>query len=324
VWCGSVLLSRTRSYAGVRDLYRSLQTNRADQHSGVALLEGLNPGDDRLGAATVAGADRRCCIPLFDSTIGVQARHFPLGLVHSLRLEIELVPNLDGVVGGALTGFQWSDIEFRAQIIQLPADSERLVAAASGAATRSWNATQHCVYNDQLPTHAAGPVTVDMTIPARFSSCKSIMTYLTATAAIGAAANQPTSRCKQAMTSYSYNLNGKRHPQREVECRGSGAMAFAEVQRSLHAFASTATHSTISTVGYGINNATDHSGMFVVGTELESFSHRSDAIYSGISTLAVAPRFTARLQCAQDCQVTHIVSHDAVYSIENGQCTVST
>jgi hypothetical protein len=324
VYCGSELLSRTRNYAGVRTMFKELQTNRADSLTANAVLEGTGNADDRLGAAVNAGTSRRFCIPLFDATIGAQARHFPLGLVHSMRLELELVAPRDGVVSaGASTGFTLSDLEFRAQIIQLPAESERLVAASSGASTRSWNATQHAVYTDQLPAQAA-ETQVDMTIPARFSSCKSIQTFMTPVGARGVAANQATGRSKQNMVSYSYNLNGKRVPQREVNTRGDAPMAMAEVMRSLHAFGSVNTHSCIGSVGYNVHDTTDATGAFVVGTELESFSHRSDAIYSGASTLAVAPRFAATLRCIPACEVTHVVAHDAVYSIANGQCSVST
>ena len=335
VYCGSELLSRTSEYASVRKMFRDLQQGRDQTRTGTSLLEAGDPDDSRLGVdlPLVGGANQpvNFAIPLFDPTVGVQGKNFPLGLVHSLRLEIQFVAPLDGMVepapgGGAAnsTDFEIRELQFRAQLIQLPAESEKIVAASSGGAERSWNCTQHAVYTDQLPVHGAANTRVDLTIPARFSSVKALYGFLTRTSAKGDINHQNTSRCKQNMTSYHYNFNGRKMPQREIDCTGNAAPAFSEVMRALHSLSSLQSHTDIDSASYNADDVQDGSGSFCFGTETEWASHRGDALYSGISTLAVAPRFSAQLQCASACQVTHVVAHDTVYSIRNGQCSVST
>jgi hypothetical protein len=314
-------------------MFRDLQQGRDQTRTGTSLLEGGSPLDSRLGAtvAVVGGNNGTLnfAIPIFDPSVGVQGKNMPIGLLHSLRLEIQWVAPLDGMVEVAVgaansTDFEISELQFRAQMIQLPAESEKIVAASSGGDERSWNCTQHAVFTDQLPTHAAAAARVDLTVPARYSSVKAMYGFLTRTSAKGVIANVNTSRCKQAMTSFHYNFNGRKMPQREIDCTGNAAPAFSEVMRALHSLSSLQSHTDIDSAGYNVANLEDHTGAYCFGTECEWASHRGDAIYSGLSTLAVAPRFTAQLQCAAPCQVTHVVAHDAVYSIRHGQCSVST
>jgi hypothetical protein len=308
-------------------MFRDLQCNRSDQSGAISVLEGISAADDRLGATVAGGAQRKVCIPIFDPLVGAQAKgYFPLGLVHTLRIELEMVAPADGFCDPAAlaannTDFRLTDVQYRAQIVELSDESERLVAAQSGASSRTWSTTCYSVYNDALPVHA-GNTTVNSIIPSRFSSIKSIYSFLTPVAARNVAAAQHTTRTKQNMTTYHYNFNGKRLPQRPVDTTGSGAMALAEVQRALHAFSSVNTHSSIGAAGWDTDDVVDETGMFLSAIECESYSHRSDAVFSGISTLAQPPTFEADLQCAQACHLYHVVSYDCIVQVADGNCSI--
>lgn len=324
VYSGSNRLSHLTNYGAVRRMFKDLQVNRSDQTGAISVMEGIAVGDDRRGAAVGAGQSIKVCIPLMNELIGAQAKcYFPLGLLTNLRLELTLTDQLNGFCdpgGSANVTYELTDLQLRCAMVELSDQAEALVAAQSGGSTRTWSTCSWSVYNDAIPQHAAA-TTVRSTIPARFSSVKSIYSFITPVAARNTAANQHTTRTKQAMTEYFYDLNSKRYPQRPVDC-SSNAMVMAEVQKALHALGATNTHSAIGAADFPRDDVVDHTGQYLTAVELENFSHRADAVFSGISTLAQAPAMEFTCNTAQACQLYHVVAYDIVVQIADGTCSI--
>lgn len=324
VYSGSNRLSHLTNYGAVRRMFKDLQTNRSDQTGAISVMEGIDPADDRQGEGLAAGASIKLCMPLMNELIGAQAKcYFPLGLLTNLRLELELTDNLNGFVDPAASNnvtYRLTDLQLRCQMVELSDQAEAIVAAQSGGSTRTWSTCSWSVYNDAVPQHA-GPTTIRSTIPARFSSVKSIYSFLTPVAARNDSANQHTCRTKQAMTEYFYDLNSKRYPQRPVDS-SSLAMVMSEVQKALHSLGAVNTHSSINAPDFGIDDGVNHRPQFLTAVELENFSHRADAVFSGISTLAQAPAMEFTCQAAQACQLYHVVAYDIVVQIADGTCSI--
>jgi hypothetical protein len=99
-------------------------------------------------------------------------------------------------------------------------------------------------------------------------------------------------------------------------------MVMAEVQKALHALGATNTHSAIGAADFPRDDVVDHTGQYLTAVELENFSHRADAVFSGISTLAQAPAMEFTCNTAQACQLYHVVAYDIVVQIADGTCSI--
>jgi hypothetical protein len=177
---GSNLLEQIHEYGLLVNLWHDMTGSSAAHGTTSNLLEGQNVASSLRTGEAIAGANasRVFCIPLLSGIVGVlQSKYIPTGdmIAGDLRLELTLAEAKTGVVAaGAVPKYTVSEVELMLEYTDLASDAARMVSQSnSGGYMISFDS--FAVYASSQESGAAG---MNVLIPARYSSLKTLFTVI--------------------------------------------------------------------------------------------------------------------------------------------------
>jgi hypothetical protein len=325
---GSNLLEQIHEYGALVNLWHDMTGNVASHATTSNLLEGQNVGSSlRTGEAIPGGAvaadnipSRVFCIPLLSGIVGVlQSKYLPTGdmTAGDLRLELTLAEAVTAVVGaGAVPKYTVSEVELMLEYTDLASDAARMVSQSNaGGYMISFDSFAN--FASSLEVGAAG---MNILIPARYSSLKTLFTIVRETAKI----TTHTERSISGRTnlfgdggSWYYSIGGKNIPSTPVKTNTEAA---AELVKALHAFGAQS-HTSMLTRASWIQ-ARD--GTYIIAADLESLPHKSKLSEAGVNTLSTNTYLIGQFPAqTQQNQTIHTFAHyDGILVIQNGLASV--
>jgi hypothetical protein len=234
-----------------------------------------------------------------------------------LWLEMTLAEVVPGVVGaGAVPKYTVSEVELMLEYIDLASNAARMVSQSNaGGYIISFDSFANVA--SSLEVGAAG---MNILIPARYSSLKTLFTIVRETAKItthtAASISGRTNLFGDGGCWY-YNIGGKDIPSTPMKTNTEAAGEFV---KALHAFGAQS-HTSMFTCPSWIH-ARD--GIYIIGADLERLPHKSKLSESGVDTLSTNTYLIGQFpaQTAQD-QTIHTWGHfDGILVIQNGLASV--
>ena len=311
------------------------------------------PGDRSglaLSAIAVAGgigaaSCQTFCLPLMSGVVGVNAsKMIPVGSLRApISLQLYTAANDDAVYYGlAGVGCLWQivNVEFIATFVEIQDDNFGQHIDPSipqYISTRSWRESSFSIPNNTSSENTA-------LLSFRMASITNILgRFRNQAGAIQGATNTASYRLSSSINPnigyYYFKLGSQIIPNKQIQLYnngtlvGSGAEAFAELQKSFHALDTMHGNSAVTCAQYNVISANAQANWavaygpglksrgvvdtsnnaFCIGQEFESFVHKSDTILSGISSLntnlfftygiiagAVSPAIVAEFYCQFD------------------------
>lgn len=276
----------------------------------------------KTGAAGIdltAGAKTWFNFPLLSSLFTMQDKYLPIGdMVGDLHIELTLDPAGFTWAAGAVTSYIVEDVELLSEIIVLTPGVSQMIKDTTIARDKYFKIplVQYRNYNTTI---AAGQSAATLLVPFKVNSLKNILVGMRNQDAITSTTLSKWSRVGgENFKQYWWQVGGVQYPSKPVL---NIFESYCELQKSIHDLS----------VGNGnsiLNRASYAGNRFMVGLEMEAFSHRSDAINTGVNTTGInihfAPEFTTAMSGNKVTRVDFYAHYDAILSIDiNGQCVVS-
>ena len=321
IFHGSNLLESISEYNTLFNLWLDMTGSaEAHQHTG-NILEGIDPSTERTGESIAGQASRVFCVPILSGIIGtLQSKYLPVGDMNAgdLRIELTFANVADGVVktGASAGARSWSvsDVELMCEFVELNSEAAKMISAQ--------NAGGYVISFDSFQTYSStveqGATNMNVLIPARVSSLKTLFTVVRAQDTIGNVSSKTiSSRTNPFQNSgeYYYSISGKNIPSTPVK---TDAEAFAELSKSLHAFGTVEATSMITK-----SNWENADGTYIISADTETLAHKSKVTESGINTLSantyLIGKFTGALGKA--VRLDTFVHMDGILLVQNGLCS---
>ncbi len=309
----------------------------ASSSSGGVTVKALN-----RGANIITGAGSATVPKTFNASINLIAlvgalaggKYLPLWQMTSapLRVEIVLADAVTKVLcfdasASAPTTFNLYNVEYVAEFIELPDSAIQAIEASSSNPMQmvfpDWRSFTHSA---QLTSGVS--TTVSMSIPAKFSSLKSLV--VNQRQGLGAVTKYPISSVNMGLSSYTFRVGSEvlpsSAPNNLVDC-------FTEVGKCFGSIADINYQPSVDNSSYilkeqqTINDLltynTLESGSFLVGIDLETYQNvDKSAIFAGMNTntsdIFFQPVYDGTVSNNPQCYYTAFANLDTVLVCENG------
>jgi hypothetical protein len=280
------------------------------------LLEGQGTSS-RMGATLAAGASMVFCIPLLSGIVGVlQNKYLPTGDMSAgdLRLELTLANASDGVIGDAARTWTVDNVEMMLEYTDLASDAARMVSQSnSGGYMISFDSFAN--YSSSLEAQTTN---MNILIPARYSSLKTLFTVIRLQENVGAITKNTISERVNLFGDsgqWYFSIGGKNIPSTPVKTNTEAA---AELCKALHAFGAQSHTSLITRATWTAAN-----GTYIIAADLESQPHKSKLSESGINTLSTNTYLIGQFpQTTKSINIQTFAHYDGILVIQNGLCSV--
>ena len=323
IYHNGVLLESINEFGALANALLDLQTNTVMRESDLNLMLGTNidpsdPTDYHKGVQFATGGEsdeKTFCFPIVSGIVGPQQdKYFPIGAcTGDLRLEWTL--NKYGIVCDAANSdgsFSIHDFELMLDIVELDASVARQIHAANGGeykiAAESWRN-----FNSTI---GANNTSASVLIPAKFSSLKNLLVLNRDQQWV----TEKTQRSVSLRTggtdfkSVQFRVGSNFVPQKPIT---DLTESYVETLKSMH------------NLGVGSSSVIDKADLqamsYMQGIELESLSHRSGVLQSGINTTSILlyyePVFSSPIPYSR--RVDSYAHYDMLVHIDGaGQCSV--
>ena len=321
---GSNLLEQIHDYGLLYQLWMDMVADdSATQYTGT-VVEGIAvSANPRVGADIDGQVSRVFCVPILSGLVGVlQSKFLPTGdmVGGDLRLELTLANAADAVTSTVATASKWtvSDVELMLEYVELNSEAARMISAQnSGGYMISFD-----TFANFASTVEGGATNMNVLIPARYSSLKTLFTVLRKQSNMGLlAAKTLTDRVNPFGNAgqWYYSIGGKNVPTTPVK---TNSEAFAEMQKALHSLGAVSATSLINYTSWTASDA----GTYIIAADLETLAHKSKLTESGVNTLTtnthLIGQFGAALAATSPLHVATFAHYDAILIIQNGVASV--
>jgi hypothetical protein len=332
IFAGSSLIETIDNYGVLCQMMLDVQAESgfAEGLGSITLGTGSSATNANVGntmGITAATYDSRTFVlPLISGVIGSNIdKMLPLCFCENapLRIEITLVSNADGLqaAGGTTNDWNVSDVEYSAAVTELSSDALSKVRADSNNANFEISCDSYRNYNFSVAT---GSQSISQLIPAKVSSAKGIFYTYRASAKLGAHAANAMDRCrpvpKTASIRAQFKVGASFVPPKPIS---SDPEAIIETLKALHGCGNVSSGGRINQDNY-VKIHNEDNGLYMAGVELENFSHRSDVLETGISTMTSSvfldSQFSAPTAATLDLAI--FVHYDMILSFSGGNMTV--
>ncbi len=310
IYSGGSLVEQLDNYNVMVHLFADIQQNSGDRVFGSSIASGAEPlseislssSDGTLGNAKLtndvvgvlkkgreiaASGSLRVSIPLVSGVLGPQlTRYLPLCNMTAgpLRIDVTLAPLGEAFIApNATANYTVSEVEYNAHIVDISPEAQAMID--SSTPVKFINSQSYRNFQGTIPQDATTAVTP---IAARFSSMNAVFMCMRSQPIVGdKTAPGLSNRSRATMTDYSLRVGTSILPNQPIKTGGTGGEAFTEVMKALHSVSAINAHTSLLAGQYIVEDAQTEAirGSFVFALETESFSHRSDSVFSGISTL---------------------------------------
>jgi hypothetical protein len=318
IFHGSNLIETIQGYNILANYIFDMQTNVANRMS-LSNIYGFSSDGERSGIVIAAGQSITLCMPFISGVIGSTIdKMVPLGiLADDIRIEMVFESAIIGVVTsstGASLGFEVIDMQLELTIVELSDEGESMVRSVAPVNEPIYiHGSSFRHFSNSMNANTSGQYSC--LVPARFCSLKSIaMIPLRSTEYMDGASYSTGSRINPCIDSYFFRVGSQIIPNRPVTLfnnnnTGGYGEGYAELLKSWHGLHTYAYVSSISSTEYNRNDSAitgtkiaapsttrnSWNNGFVIAQELESMSHKSDIILSGMNTLSSQLFFEATI-----------------------------
>jgi hypothetical protein len=176
VYHGSNLLEQIMEHRMLVNLWHDMCRSTSSFTTTGNLLEG-QATVSRTGASLATGASHVYCIPLLSAIVGVlQNKYLPTGDMSAcdLRLELTLANASDGVIGDAARTWTVDNVEMMLEYTDIASDAARMVSQSNfGGYMISFES-----FANYSPSLESNTINMNILIPARYSSLKTLFTVV--------------------------------------------------------------------------------------------------------------------------------------------------
>jgi hypothetical protein len=246
----------------------------------------------------------------------LQNKYLPTGDMSAgdLRLELTLANASDGVIGDAARTWTVDNVEMMLEYTDLASDAARMVSQSnSGGYMISFDSFAN--YSSSLE---ANTTNMNILIPARYSSLKTLFTVIRLQENVGAITKSTISERVNLFGDagqWYFSIGGKNIPSTPVKMNTEAA---AELFKALHAFGAQS-HTSLITRATWIAAA----GTYIIAADLESQPHKSKLSESGINTLSTNTYLIGQFpQTTKAINIQTFAHYDGILVIQNGLCSV--
>ena len=318
---GAYLLENINEYNALYHLLLDMQASQESVERAGSILQGT--GKDRAGAAVAASGSQTFCIPILSGIVGpLQSKYLPTGAMigGDLRLELVLANPTTAVVQGAGTpDWSVSDVELQLEYVEVNSEVDRMIQQANPRYVISYETFAN--YTNTVPGSGGSAQQMNLLIPARFSSLKTLYTFFRVQGDVtSATAKSVSSRPYPALTNWYYQVSGENVPATPVK---DTVESFSELQKAMHVFGSADNTSIIAKGDYNLTTGGNTNSSFAIGPNLETLSHKSTLTESGKNTLNTNVYLLGRSNHSSALQVSTFAHVDMVLICENGVCTTA-
>ena len=318
---GANLLENINEYNALYHLLLDMQASQESVERAGSILQGS--GKDRVGATVAASGSQTFCIPILSGIVGpLQSKYLPTGAMigGDLRLELVLANPTTAVVQGTGTP-DWtvSDVELQLEYVEVNSEVDRMIQQANPRYVISCETFAN--YTNTVPSSGGSAQQMNLLIPARFSSLKTLYTFFRVQSDVtSATAKSVSARPYPALTNWYYQVSGENVPATPVK---DTVESFAELQKAMHVFGSADNTSIIAKADYNLATGANTNSSFAIGQNLETLSHKSTLTESGKNTLNTNVYLLGRSNYNSALQVSTFAHVDMVLICENGVCTTA-
>lgn len=254
----------------------------------------------RKGESRSKDSSARYCVPIPSQQLNYGS-HLPIWAISKLRYSITWAANLDGVVTSgttASTGYELSDIKLHLCYLEMSNKSRDVISSKSGL---SWS---HPMWEVHKANTVASAASQSFRYPSHKSSVKTLMCSFHNPEASnkGTQDVDATSRCKNGIESFQYRINGEYYPQNEIKCDLGGNAALLELNRAFHKVKSNS--GQITKANWTSSDTTTAGCTFLIATNTETNTGRSNASFGGVSTLQEAPLLLCKFSTGSSSQLS--------------------
>ena len=360
VFHGSNLLETIQGYNNLA-CYITDFNMTGSQKVGLSASYGFDAGGLRAGATIAKSSGQTICMPVFSGVIGLgNSKMLPVGMLcDDIRVEITWEQNslgmafVDTTYATSAGASPWSvsGIELELCIVELSDEGEQMVRSESPPDKPIYIASNSWRHYTASYTASAGMSS--FIVPARFASLKSIVCLPHRNVDAIVASYAIASRVNPNIAYYYWRIGSALVPSKPVylengtsapfNCAG-GAEAFMEIQRSWHSLNTAANASSVIATYYNVRDValtgtpwtvagvstTNAKGDcifgFAIAQEMETFSNRSDVLFSGLNTLTQQVFFEFNVNTAATTATAwtldFFANYDQVMIMENGLLSV--
>lgn len=253
-----------------------------------AITGPIRQGVDFSKVATGAteSAPVRFCIPIPSQALN-NGKHVPVHAISHLRYSITWVKPKNGIVAVAgtelPTGFTIDEPRLHLCYLEMSNKSREVINSKSGL---SWS---HPMWEVHKANTVASAASQSFRYPSHKSSVKTLMASFHDPAANDSNAQGVDfmSRSLNGLESFQYRINGEYFPQNEVRTTLGGAESMVELSRAFHKIRGKT--GQISGENYTASDKTKAESTFVLATNCESNTGKSNSSFAGQNTLQEAP-----------------------------------
>ena len=318
---GANLLENIQEYNALYHVLLDMQGSDESIQRAGSILQGSDT--KRAGATVSAAGSQTFCIPILSGIIGpLQSKYLPTGamLGGDLRLELVLANANTAVVQGAgAVNWTVSDVELQLEYVEVNSEVDRMIQQANPRYVISCETFAN--YTNTLPASGGSAQQMNLLVPARFSSLKTLYTFFRVQSDVtSATARSVTSRPYPTLTDWYYQVSGENVPATPVK---DTVESFAELLKAMHVFGAADNTSMISKTDYTLVTGGNTNSSFVIGQNLETLSHKSTLTESGKNTLNTNVYLLGRTNMNSALQVSTFAHVDMVLVCDGGVCTTA-
>ena len=324
---GSQVVYSCDNYGALYSAMMTLDASKQFKENAGATLFGS--GADFAGASIATTASRTVCVPLLLTPFVGANKYFPMFSREGLRVRIELNSAAAGYITATtgVTDAQMvvSDVEFVTYSIEVGAEVQAQIMAASGGAIRL-ACPSYQSFQTSMTTSTS---TITANLGFSVSSLNRLL-IIQQQSAVTDTDNTIDARQKNDLTEFFVQIGNQKYPQRNIKVDAEGSEALAEALVSERALTTFGHQSSINDVGGwnlddGAGAAKATSGSFVCEIDLESQFSATGGLVSGVNTIgsniALTMNYSAAITTAQT--LTVYAEHSILVSLDLATNTFS-
>lgn len=312
-----VQLENIDGYGFLANMLLDLTVDAQQRANDQQIMLGTTSGT--AGIPLTAGAKTWFNFPILSSLFTMQDKYLPVGsCVGDLNIEITLDPAAFVWAPAVNASYTVADVELMTEIVVLTPGVTKTINDTTMARDGAFKIplVQWRNYNTTI---AGGQTAASMLVPFKLLSMKNILVGMRHQESVTSISASKWTRVGGSnLKQYWWQVSGEQKPARPVN---DVYEAYCELQKSIHDLSIGNGNSILSRDTYKADR-------FMIGLELEAFSHRSDAINTGINTMGInihfAPEFTEPMASNKVTRVDFYAHYDSILTIDStGQCMVS-
>ena len=324
---GSQVVYSCDNYGAFYSAMMTLDASKQFKENAGATLFGS--GGDFAGASIASTASRTVCVPLLLTPFVGANKYFPMFSREGLRVRIELNSAAAGYITATtgVTDAQMvvSDVEFVTYSIEVGAEVQAQIMAASGGAIRL-ACPSYQSFQTSMTTSTS---TITANLGFSVSSLNRLL-IIQQQSAVTDTDNTIDARQKNDLSEFFVQIGNQKYPQRNIKIDAEGSEALAEALVSERALTTFGHQSSINEIGgwnkddgSGADKA--NTGSFVCEIDLESQFSATGGLVSGVNTIgsniALTMNYSAVISTAQT--LTVYAEHSILVSLDLATNTFS-